>query len=232
MGDEKVFQRVMADDEIFLKISPVLYFEILLRKARKEMEVATYTLERLGRDRIPVFDTPEVVETLTRPGVVCYLAQMLASFTRIQSIVITVRIRRGVRRRVRYDDMDINSLLRLCSSADEDHRFGFYKRIADVCLFVSSIFHDHISSSSRYVPSPRVRPLATGRLRLSLDDYEQEGRRFYGLAEEPPTARSLDLSEVFGLLRNHFIAAGKPLTFIATHYLNSRKHQLFGASAP
>lgn len=231
VGDEKVFQRVMADEEILLKISPVLYFEILLRKARKEIEVATYTLERLGRERIPVFDTPEVVETMARPGVVCYLAQMLASFTRIQSIVISVRIRRGIRRRVRYNDMDIDSLLRLCRSSDKEHRFGFYKRIADVCLFVSSIFNDHTLSGVRYIPSRQAHSLAMGRLRLSLDDYEQEGRRFYGLAEEHPTARSLDLSEVFGLLRNHFIAAGKPLTFIATHYLHSSKHQLIGAAA-
>ena len=169
VGDEKVFQRVMADEEILLKISPVPYFEILLRKARKEIEVATYTLERLGRERIPVFDTPEVVETMARPGVVCYLAQMLASFTRIQSIVISVRIRRGIRRRVRYNDMDIDSLLRLCRSSDKEHRFGFYKRIADVCLFVSSIFNDHTLSGVRYIPSRQAHSLAMGRLRLSLD---------------------------------------------------------------
>ena len=227
VGDDRVFQRVIADDEIFVQISPVLYFEILLRKSLKEIEAATYTLERLGRERIPVFDTPEVVETLLRPGVIAYLAQMLASFTRIQSTVISVRVRKGIRRRVRYDDMDIDSLRRLCTTADEDHRFGFYKRIADVCLFISSIFREHVLSGYGYPASRRARSL--GR---SLDDYEKEGRRFYGLAEEHPTAGAMDLSEVFGHLRDHFIAAQKPLSFIATHYLHSRKQQLFGAPAP
>ena len=37
VGDERVFRRVMADEEIFLKISPALYFEILLRKTLKEL---------------------------------------------------------------------------------------------------------------------------------------------------------------------------------------------------
>ena len=32
LGDEKVFRRVMDDGEMSLKISPALYFEILLRK--------------------------------------------------------------------------------------------------------------------------------------------------------------------------------------------------------
>ena len=51
---------------------------------------------------------------------------------------------------------------------------------------------------------------------------------FYRLAEEHATARALELSEVFGLLRQQFVSARKPLSFIATRYLHSRKHHLFG----
>ena len=145
IGDKKVFQRVMSDDEMLLKISPALYFEILLRNALKEMEMSTHTVERTGKQSIPVFDTGEVVELLARPKVLEYLAHMLDSFTRIQSYVVPVRVRPGVRRRVRYNDMDIDSLLRFCATADERHRLGFYKRIADVCLFVSGVFSGHAS---------------------------------------------------------------------------------------
>ncbi|MGD2188224.1 MAG: hypothetical protein PVI71_18995, partial [Desulfobacterales bacterium] len=35
--DENVFRKLMLDDEIFLKISPNLFFEMLLRKAAKEL---------------------------------------------------------------------------------------------------------------------------------------------------------------------------------------------------
>ena len=33
VGDEKVFRNIMEDEEIFLKISPALFFEVLLRRA-------------------------------------------------------------------------------------------------------------------------------------------------------------------------------------------------------
>ena len=229
VGDDKVFQRLMADEEVFVNISPALYFEILLLKAFKELEVATHTVEKVGNQSIPVFDTPEVAQVLARSEVLRYLAQMLASFTRIRSYVISVRVRKGIRRRIRYNDMDIDSLLHFCASVDEDQRFSFYKRIADVCLFVSSILPEHAPSRYNYPASSQIRPMRMSRLGRSLEDYEEEGRRFYGLVEEHPTARILKLSEVFGLLREHFNAARKPLNFIAAHYLHLRKHQLFGS---
>ena len=231
VGDENVFQRVMNDEEVFLKISPALYFEVLLRRALMDLEVATHTVERAGKQTIPVFDTREVVELLARPEVLEYLGQMLASFTRIHSYVMPVRVRRGVRRRIRYNDMDIDSLERFSAMTDEQHRLSFYKRIADVCLFVSGVFPDHTFSDHSYQTSGQPSSSPARRLRRSMEDYEMEGRRFYGLAEEHPTARALGLSSVFGLLRQHFISARKPLSLIATQYLHSHKHQLFGAQA-
>lgn len=227
VGDENVFERVMNDEEIFLKISPALYFEVLLRKALKELEVATHTVERAGRQSIPVFDTDDVVELLSKPEVLLYLAHMLGTFTRIHSYTTSVRVRKGVRHRQRFNDMDIDSLLRLSANVDEEHRFAFYKRIADVCLFVTGIFADFTFFDYRYPKSGQLRPMSAGRLRRSLEDYEEDGRRFYRLAAEHPTAGLLDLSEVFGLLKQKFTSARKPLTFIASHYLHSQKQQLF-----
>lgn len=59
VSGEKVFKRVMADEEIILRISPALYFEILLRKALKEFEKASHTIERAGTQAIPVFDAKQ-----------------------------------------------------------------------------------------------------------------------------------------------------------------------------
>ena len=231
VGDEKVFQRVMDDDEAFVRISPALYFEILLRQASKELATATHTVERTGRQSIPVFDTPDVVDLLGRSEILYYLTQVLASFTRIHSYVVPIRVRPGIRRRVRYNDMDIDSLLRFSATVDEEQRFGYYKRIADVCLFISGVFQDYSSFDHRYAGSRHARPLVAGRLRRSLEDYETEGRRFYGLAEHHPIAQTLRLTNVFGLLRQNFTSARKPLGFIATNYLHARKHHLFGMQA-
>ena len=218
VGDDRVFRQVVEDEEILVKISPALYFEVLLRRAAKDMETATHTLERDGSQSIPVFDTDEVVELLSLPGVLLYLSQMLASFTRISSQVTSVRVRRGIRRRVRHNDLDIDSLMGRLGSAGEGQRFGLYRRIADVCLFLSGVFPAYAQADNRY-PSGALRPAVTGRTRRSPEDYEREGRRFYGLASEHPLARSLRLSGVLGTLRMRFNSARKPLEFIAANYM-------------
>ena len=229
LGNENVFHRLMADEEMFVKVSPALYFEVLLRQSLRDLETASYTVERDGRADLPVFDTPEVVKFLSIQGVLDYLAHMLASFTRINSYAVPVRIRRGIRRRVVYNDMDIDSLARLCATADWEQRFGYYKRIADVCLFISGVFPDYASPAMRYSVPNRMRTAVSDRTRRSLSDYEVQGSQFYGLAEEHDSAQHLGLSGVFRLFRDHFATARKPLSFIASHYLHGSRGRLFGA---
>ncbi len=231
VGDKNLLDRVMSDEEIFLHISPSLYFEILLRQAYRELETITYTEEREGRASIPVFDTPEVIEFMERPGVVEYMASMMASFTRIHSYTVPVRVRKGIRRRVRYSDMDIDSLVKFASNADPEQRFGYYKRIADVCLFVSGVFPDSAQRGyGRMVGGATVPMTGSRRMRRTIEDYEREGRRFYALAEEHPAARALELTAVFGILRENFTSARKPLTFVATRFLHASRRKLFGAA--
>ena len=230
LGDDKVFERVVGNEEALVKISPALYFEVLLRRVLKELELATHTVERAGRESIPVFDTGAVVELLNQPAVLHYLAQMLASFTQIHSYVVAVRAKPGIQQRIRYNDMDIDSLLRICAATDEEERLGFYRRIADVCLFVSGIFADYALRASGQV-AMHSRVTSSRWTRRTLGDYETEGRRFYGLAERHPAAKALELSEVFGLLKRHFTSARKPLAFVAGQYLHLGKHRLFGLQA-
>ena len=201
---------------------------MLLRGSIGELETAAYTVERSGRDSIPVFDTPEVTELMGRDGVVEYLAHMLASFTRINSYVVPVRVRPGVRRRIRYNDMDVDSLIALCAKAGDHERFAFYKRIADVCLFTAGVFPGHASLHAGAAQRSHGRM----RARRTIEDYETEGRRFYRLAEEHPAASLMELTGVFALLRENFTSARKPLTFIASRYLHSRRHHLFGPPEP
>ena len=55
IGDAKLFKRVASDDEIITKISPALFFEILLIRALVELEKTSYVAERAGSQSIPVF---------------------------------------------------------------------------------------------------------------------------------------------------------------------------------
>lgn len=228
IGEEKTFQRVMADEEVFLKISPRLYFEILLRKTRKEMEAATHTIERDGAQKIAVFDTKEVVALISRQPALVYLADMLSTFTKIESYSISYRVRRGIWRKIRFNDLDIDSLMRFCESVDEEHRLGFFKRIADICLFMLGVFPEYLQFTYRYPSSGELRPQIAGGVKRDMSEYVEDGKKFYKLAAEHPAARTYGLSEIFWLFHGNFHAAQKPLNFIAEHYLHYKRHNLFG----
>ena len=227
--NERLFGRIMLLDEaeILTKISPRLLFEVLLRRAVSELESQSYTVERTASQKIPVFDTKEVIEFLTQKMVLEYLADMLSSFTRVESFTLTVRVRKGIWRKIRFNDMDIDSLVRFCEAVDEEYRFGFYKRTADVCLFILGMFPEYVRHDFRYPVSGEIRPRIGGRLRRSVEDYEEEGRRFYKLAGEHKDARVLKLSEVLWQLHERFSLAKKPLNFISENFLHFKKQKLF-----
>ena len=232
VSDERVFFQVINDKESFLKISPSLYFEVLLRRAQKDLISSSYTIEREGRGNIPVFDTGKVAGFLDTPNMLEYLANMLASFTRIRSFIVPVRVRKGIRRRVRYNDMDVDSLIDFAARVDESERFSYYKRIGDVCLFLTGLFRDSTYSQKSHVGSnfqsgTYPRTTFVRKRRRSVEEYESEGRRFYRLAEEHPTASVLELTDVFSVLRDEFSAARKPLAFLSARYLHSRPNKLF-----
>jgi hypothetical protein len=224
-----LFRRIMlmSEETIMTTISPRFLFEVLLRTAQIDLENQAYTVERTAAQKIPVFDTPEVVRFLSNNVILRYLADMLTSFTRIESFTLPVRVRKGIWRKIRFNDMDIDSLARFCQAIDEEHRFGFYKRIADSCLFILGMFPDHVNMDYRYPSSYEARPRWFGRLRRSAEDYEEEGRRFYKLAREHRDAALFDIAEVLQQIHDNFNLAKKPLNYISEHFIQFRKAKLF-----
>jgi len=83
IGNEKVFSKVMADEESFLRISPQLYFEVLLRKTHRQLKEAGYTIERSGRAMVPIFDMKEVNDLLSRNSVLTYLSDNISWTVRL-----------------------------------------------------------------------------------------------------------------------------------------------------
>ncbi len=227
IGDDKVFRRIMDDEEIFLKISPALYFEILLRRTAMDLQQIGYTLEKTSTMKVPVFDTEDVVELLTEEALVTYLADMLSSFTKVESYAISFKGKKGIWRKVRFNDLDIHSLMFFCEVVRDEFKFGFYKRIADICLFILGIFPDYAERDHRYPFSGQLRPKIRDRTRISPEAYEKEGQKFYRLAAEHLSAKELNLSEVFWALHGNFQKARKPLNFIAEHYLQYKRQKLF-----
>jgi hypothetical protein len=226
LNEEKVFQRLMDDEEILLKISSRLFFEILLRKALDDLQKTGFTLEKSSTLRVPVFDTRDVADLLKKESILDYLAVMLSSFTRIESYAISFRIKKGFWKTIRFNDMDIQSLMSFCEVVEDEYRLGLYKRIADICLFMLGLFPDYTEREYRYPASGQLRPLMAGQYRISPQEYEEKGKVFYKLAAEHQSAQ--ELADVFQALHDGFQKATKPLNFMTEHYLHGTRHRLFG----
>lgn len=217
--DDRTARSAISDREVFLRISPALYFEILLRNLRRELSGTSHTLEGDGSRKVAVFDAGRVVDLLSRPEILHYLADMLASFTRVESGSFSWRVRGRAWRRIRFDDTDVDGLVHSLEFAGEAYRFHFYKRIADVCLFLLGVFPESVGASSRG-PAPGETPRRlTGPGARTPEDYEEEGKKYYRLAAEHPLARDRDLSEVFHVLHDGFQVARKPLALISEKYI-------------
>ncbi len=226
---EKVFQRILltGEERLMTSISPTFLFEVLLRKAARDLRTQSYTIEKTGFQKVPVFDARDVANFLSEEGTVEYLSDMLASFTKVRSFAIAVRVRKGVWRRLRFSDMDVDSLIKFCESVDDEHRFAFYKRIADLCLFILGMFPEHVMPGYQATPNMDAIPARLRRLSWSAEDYEEAGKRFYKLAGSHRDADILGLSEVLRRFHEKFTLARKPLVYISENLLRHKKRKLF-----
>ena len=229
LADGKLFRILSDDPQSLLQVSPHLFFTVLLNRVAEELKTRSYTVENDFGSHALVFDSAAVVGFLEDRAIRNYLADMLVSFVRINSYTIPIRVRKGIWRKYRFSDFDIDSLLRYSEVLSEEERFPSYKRIADICLFTRSVFQDRV----------RVRrpPAAlAGKENLELESY---GRYFYRAAAEyaelmerqsltmEEQRRLHDTVEVLLQLSEHFAMAVKPLTFMANHYLDPYREELF-----
>jgi len=225
--EEAVFRRVASERDVFLRISPSLYFEILLRRVRRDLAGATHTIEREAAHKVAVFDAGQAAELLADESVLRYLADMLASFTRVESYSISYRVRRGVWGKIRFSDADVDSLERLMDLAGEEYRPHFYKRIADICLFLVGIFPDYVRLSSRGALPGGTGPAPLAWAGRSAEDYEEQGRKYYRLAARHPASRDWEMSAIFERLHERFQVARKPLNLMAEQYIQTTRRALF-----
>lgn len=226
LEDDRLFSRVIDDDEIMLKISPKLFFTILMVKARKDLNREYYTFERDRYHRIPIFDIEVVRDLINQDLVFEYLIDMLVSFTRTESqtIYYVVKGRRGLRR-LKFSDIDVFDMLHLAELVDEDARFPIYKRIGDICLWTLGIFPEYVMPRSF---TGRVSPPRIGfKYRMSFEEYEELGKTFYKIASNSYSAKVFGLDKPLSILSEQFTIAEKPLNLISERYLTFKKDKWF-----
>jgi hypothetical protein len=229
LADQKLFHILKHDPQTLLQVSPHLFFTVLLNRVREELKMRSYTVEDQRGSHALVFDSAVVAGFLEDRGIRNYLADMLVSFVRINSYTVPIRVRKGIWRKYRFSDYDIESLMRYSEVLSREQRFPSYRRIADICLFTRGIFHNQTQLR-------RLSPTMAGKGKEELENY---GRYFYRAAAEYAELmeqeslnagehlRLQEIIEVLLQLSEHFVMAVKPLTFMANHYLEPFKEQLF-----
>lgn len=223
LDDERVARVLIDEWESAVQVSPRLFFAVLLNRVRRDLEHHTYTFERRNNQVMVIFDTNNILDLLANRSIREYLAEMLASFARVNSYSVAVRKRKGIWHRYRFSDFDVDSLIRLSEQVSDERRFPVYKRIADVCLFSLAVFSEFVDSDRRAMLKsyPELGLLAA----KNVDDFKEYGEYFYREAARMSHLEAVQ--EVLSELSEEFSLVAKPLTFMADHYLGGLKTKVF-----
>jgi hypothetical protein len=216
-------------------VSPFLTFSVAVGRAASDLASATYVPERSGlRGRVPLFDAPLLRGFLDEPARRLFLAELLASFTRVTSG--RYRVRRGgnwqTRRFTELDPVRMAGLLEAVPAAE---RPGVFRRLGDVALFLTGIFPGYAATTFGPADAARLLPAARdpvsggegaeGTLLATypgaapaIDLLERLGARWYHNACELASVRSAGLAVVADVA-DRFGPARRVLNHVADRYL-------------
>jgi hypothetical protein len=249
LADSRVFDAVFGASDEVVFVSPFLAFGVVVHRAVADLAAMDYLPERSGlRQRVPVFDTPELRDFLDSPQRRLFLAELLASFTRVGSGRYRVPSRWGGRpgsgsesgagpgsgsgaggrsRTRRFSELDPVRLAGLLEVMPEESRPGIYRRLGDVSLFLAGVFPDYSVSHalgpvdvSRLLRSARVPAGERDGLAAApaLDLLEYLGARWYRAALATAPVRTARL-DVVGEVAGRFRQARRVLNHLADRYL-------------
>jgi hypothetical protein len=218
LENPKLAERLVNEEEAFVRVSPYLMFAVLLRRVRRDLEGRSFMFERDARGkRIPVFEAAQAVQLLGNAAMREYLIEMLCSFVRTNTSLLYWK-ERGAWHKRKFSDLDLDDMIALCHLVDSEFKPRLYKRVADIALFLTGIYPDH---GSFFIRRPRSQ---SARAR-AVSDYEREGRRFYTLAArepEPPWPAT-----VFEYLAEKFTLAREVLNTLSDSYLEPLRTRYF-----
>lgn len=224
----EVFHAIFGQSgQRMLGISPFMAFAAMVHRAAAELASASHVVERSGnRDKIPVFDGPQLADFLDSEARRLFLAELLASFARVASGQYQVRTSRGWRTQ-RFSELDPVRLVGLLDAIQGDERPGTYRRLGDVALFLTGVFPDYARRHS-LGPLDAARLLRAAGLHRQQDGdmidvpaielFERLGELWYRHACELATARSARLMVVHEVAER-FRQARRALNFMADRYL-------------
>jgi hypothetical protein len=231
LADPRVFEAVFGRAGVVaghtVLVSPFLAFGVAVHRTVADLSVLDYLPERSGlRQRVPVFDPPELRDFLGSAARRLFLAELLASFTRVASG--RYRVRSGGRTRTRrFSELDPVRLAGMLETVPEESRPGLYRRLGDVSLFLVGVFPDYAAAhalgpldAARLLRPARVPAAERDELASApaLDLLEYLGARWYRAALAAAPVRTANLA-VVGEVAARFRQARRILNYLADHYL-------------
>ena len=209
--------------------SPFLVFAAFVQQAAAELASVDYVPERTGlRQRVPLFDAPALREFLGDPARRLFLAELLASFTRVASGRYRVRVGGRMRTR-RFSELDPVRLAGLLDAVSQAERPGVYRRLGDATLFLTGVFPDYASThalgpldAGRLLRAARLPSAQQERLASSpaMELWEYLGARWYRAARDLAPADTARVV-VVGDVADRFRQARRVLNHLADRYLVS-----------
>jgi len=207
--------------------SPFLVFAVFVQRAAADLASMDHVAERTGpRQRVPLFDAPALRDFLGAPARRLFLAELLASFTRVASGRYRVRSGGQVRTR-RFSELDPVRMAGLLDAVPQAERPGVYRRLGDVALFLTGVFPDYAATG---VLSPvsaarllRTAGLPTGQQERMADApaielLEYLGARWYRAARDLAPVATARIG-VVGEVADQFRQARRVLNHLADRYL-------------
>ena len=207
--------------------SPFLVFAVSVQRAAAELASAGHVPERTGpRQRVPLFDAPALRDFLAAPARRLFLAELLASFTRVASGRYRARVGGRMRTR-RFSELDLVRLAGLLEAVPAAERPGVYRRLGDVTLFLTGVFPDYATAHA-LGPVNAARLLRAAQLPASQQDrltdtpaielWEHLGARWYRAARDLAPVATARLT-VVGEVADRFRQARRVLNHVADRYL-------------
>jgi hypothetical protein len=230
LADRRVFQVVFGEPWTLSQpppASPFLVFAIAVHRAAAELASIDYVPERTGlRQRVPVFDAPALRDFLAEPARRLFLAELLASFTKVASGRYQVQSGGRVRTR-RYSELDPVRLAGLLDAVPSAERPGVYRRLGDVSLFLAGVFPDYATAHvlgpvnvARLLRAAQVPPPDSARLAAApaIELLEHLGARWYRAARDLATVRTERLT-VVAEVADRFRQSRRVLNHVTDRYL-------------
>lgn len=220
--------------------SPFLVFAVVVHRGWAELRGARHVDEWVGpRQRLPVLGGDDLRGFLGSDARRFFLAELLASYTRVASGSTWVQTRRGWRRR-RFSELDPVRLASLLEVVPAAERPGVYRRLGDLALFLTGVFPDHTELAG-LGPGARGRLLRIagmttarpGPADLPTDAVallERLGERWYRVAVRTVPAPLTGSMQVVADVAGRFGLARRSLNYLTDRYLFARRGGFFGGA--